>query len=145
MPISKICDHVWLGAAEDDEFFFIREGRSERSYRLDCRGLVEPGGERLEVDLDAIWALVEVINVCVREGIDILVYCGQGLERSPLVVAMYLCKHRGMSLEEAYRLVESKRPGIFRRDVWVTSWVFSSKGRYRQDTDVPLYENFNYK
>lgn len=139
MPLSKICDHVYLGAAEDDEFFHVlRQCPSKRSYKLDCRALVEPSGEKLEVDIDSIWALASVVDACVRNGIDILVYCGQGLERSPLVVAMYLCRYHGMSLEEAYGLIESKRPGIFRRDVWVTTWLFSSHGRYRQNTDIGL-------
>lgn len=145
MPLSKICDHVYLGGSEDEEFFHVlRPCPSKRSYRLDCRALVEPTGDKLEVDVDSVWALTSVIDACVRNGIDILVFCGQGLERSPLVVAMYLCKYHGMSLEEAYNHIERRRPGIFRRDMWVTSWVFSNCGRYRQNTDLCVAPN-NYK
>ena len=48
----------------------------------------------------------------------ILVHCGAGQERSPLVVALHLYK-LGMELSDAYDLIQAKRPQILRRYDWL--------------------------
>ncbi|CAG8659698.1 16781_t:CDS:2, partial [Acaulospora morrowiae] len=42
----------------------------------------------------------------------VLVHCQAGISRSPTVVMAYLMKSRKMSFDQAYELVESKRPLI---------------------------------
>jgi hypothetical protein len=49
----------------------------------------------------------------------VLVHCLAGRERSPLVVATWLCERNGMTLGEAYKLIMSKRPIVEKRDFWL--------------------------
>lgn len=45
--------------------------------------------------------------------------CAQGVERSPLAVAWYLFRKRGMNFDEAYDLVKQKRPVAQDRRAWL--------------------------
>lgn len=49
----------------------------------------------------------------------VLVHCNAGIERSPLTVAWFLYRKRGLSIDEAYALIISKRPQVQRRDYWL--------------------------
>lgn len=49
----------------------------------------------------------------------VLVFCNSGSERSPLAVAWYLHLYQGYNLDDAYRLLISKRPIIQDRRHWV--------------------------
>lgn len=57
-------------------------------------------------------ALVTVVDTAMSRGEKVLVSCGQGMERSPLAVVWYLFRRKGMSVEEAYRLIREKRPQV---------------------------------
>ena len=50
----------------------------------------------------------------------VLIHCLAGRERSPLVVATWLCERRGLSLGAAYELIVSKRPIVEKREFWLT-------------------------
>ena len=51
----------------------------------------------------------------------VLIYCNQGRDRSPFVAMLYVSKRYGMSYQEAYELVKSKRKeSVFHWD-WVRS------------------------
>jgi len=52
----------------------------------------------------------------------VLVHCEEGSERAPLVVAWFLKTRRGMSIDEAYRLLAAKRPIIRDRRKWLDSF-----------------------
>ena len=39
----------------------------------------------------------------------VLIYCNRGMDRSPFVAMLYLSKRHGMSYQDAYELVRSKR------------------------------------
>lgn len=49
----------------------------------------------------------------------ILVHCKGGVERSPLVVATWLQKVRGLTLDEAYTLIKLRRPVVEDRRYWL--------------------------
>lgn len=49
----------------------------------------------------------------------VLVHCGGGIERSPLAVAWFLVTQWGYTMDDAYRLIASKRPQVQRRDYWI--------------------------
>jgi len=49
----------------------------------------------------------------------ILVHCGAGAERSPLVVAMWMCKRFTMDLDEAYAWLRRQRPQVEDRRSWL--------------------------
>jgi hypothetical protein len=49
----------------------------------------------------------------------VLVHCEEGSERAPLVVAWFLNRRRGMSVDDAYKLMSAKRPIIRDRRKWL--------------------------
>jgi hypothetical protein len=51
----------------------------------------------------------------------VLVHCLAGRERSPLVVATWLCERHCLTLGDAYKLIMSKRPIVEKRDFWLES------------------------
>jgi hypothetical protein len=59
--------------------------------------------------------MVDLSNLNTR----VLVYCRHGKDRSPFLAMVYLCKKRGISFEEAYQLIRSKRPRIVYHYEWV--------------------------
>jgi protein-tyrosine phosphatase len=63
--------------------------------------------------------LVTVVDTALARGEKVLVSCGQGMERSPLAVVWYLFRRRGMSVEDAYRLVKEKRPQVIEHLEWL--------------------------
>jgi hypothetical protein len=57
----------------------------------------------------------------------VLIHCLAGRERSPLVVATWLCERHGLTLDEAYELIISKRPNVERRASWLSD---AERNRY---------------
>lgn len=49
----------------------------------------------------------------------VLVHCEEGCERAPLVVAWFLKTKRGMTLDQAYTLLKSRRPIVEDRRRWL--------------------------
>jgi protein-tyrosine phosphatase len=50
----------------------------------------------------------------------ILVHCHAGVDRSPLVVALYLAKSQHMDVTDAYLLIKKARPWIVEHYEWVS-------------------------
>lgn len=71
------------------------------------------------VTMDSTAAL---IDDALGSGTRVLVHCEEGCERAPLVVAWYLKTRRGMTLDEAYALLKSKRPIIKDRRRWLAPY-----------------------
>ena len=68
-------------------------------------------------DKKNIDAVAEAIDVLLAAGKKVLVHCYVGMERSPFAVMQYLKTKKGMTEDEAYDLIISKRP-IVQRRVW---------------------------
>jgi len=68
------------------------------------------------VTLDKTAALIEQELAL---GHRVLVHCEEGCERAPLVVAWFLKTKRGMTLDEAYALLKSRRPIVEDRRRWL--------------------------
>lgn len=66
--------------------------------------------------LDSTAAL---IDYSLKLGRRVLVHCEEGCERAPLVVAWFLKTRRGMTLDEAYALLKSRRPIVADRRRWL--------------------------
>jgi protein-tyrosine phosphatase len=66
--------------------------------------------------LDSTAAL---IDSGLRLGMRVLVHCEEGCERAPLAIAWFLRTRRGMSLDEAYKLIKSHRPIVRDRRAWL--------------------------
>jgi len=66
--------------------------------------------------LDSTSAL---IDAALRLRMPVLVHCEEGCERAPLTVAWFLKTRRGMSLDDAYALIRSRRPIVKDRRSWL--------------------------
>ncbi|MGH7988493.1 MAG: dual specificity protein phosphatase family protein [Candidatus Binataceae bacterium] len=66
--------------------------------------------------LDSTAAL---IDAALKLNLRVLVHCEEGCERAPLVIAWFLKARRGMSLDEAYGLMKTRRPLIRDRRQWL--------------------------
>jgi protein-tyrosine phosphatase len=49
----------------------------------------------------------------------VLVHCGAGIERSPLTVACYLAHYHEKSMDDAYKIIQEKRPQVEDRRNWL--------------------------
>jgi protein-tyrosine phosphatase len=68
---------------------------------------------------DSMDETAKLIDAALARGERVLVHCEEGCERAPLVVAWYLRARRGMTLDEAYALLKSRRPIIEDRRRWL--------------------------
>jgi|GEM_PF-689660 len=66
--------------------------------------------------LDSTAAL---IDAGLHLGMPVLVHCEEGCERAPLAIAWFLKTRRGMTLDEAYTLIKSRRPIVKDRRSWL--------------------------
>ena len=83
------------------------------------RAVWMPFLENGRATLDSTAAL---IDAALRLNLRVLVHCEEGCERAPLVVAWFLKARRGMSLDEAYGLLKSRRPLVVDRRKWLGSY-----------------------
>jgi protein-tyrosine phosphatase len=60
-----------------------------------------------------------VIDAALERNQRVLVHCEEGCERAPLVVAWFLKTRRGMTLDEAYALMKSRRSIVQDRRRWL--------------------------
>jgi hypothetical protein len=60
-----------------------------------------------------------LIDAGLRLGMRVLVHCEEGCERAPLVLAWFLKTRRGMTFDEAYALIKSRRPIVKDRRAWL--------------------------
>jgi hypothetical protein len=60
-----------------------------------------------------------LIDAGLRLGMRVLVHCEEGCERAPLAVAWFLKTRHGMTLDEAYGLIKSRRPIVKDRRAWL--------------------------
>jgi protein-tyrosine phosphatase len=69
--------------------------------------------------LETLESTADLIDDGLARGMRVLVHCEEGCERAPLVVAWFLKSRRAMSLDEAYRLLKSRRPIVEDRRHWL--------------------------
>jgi len=70
-------------------------------------------------DLDKLKAVARLGSSLIQAGHKVLSHCGMGFNRSALVAGLILV-HLGMSGEEAYQLLRSKRPGALFNEVFAS-------------------------
>jgi protein-tyrosine phosphatase len=61
----------------------------------------------------------ELIDDELAQGHRVLVHCEEGCERAPLVVAWFLKRKRGKTLDEAYAILKGRRPIVKDRRRWL--------------------------
>lgn len=59
------------------------------------------------------------INELLEKGDPVFVHCGAGTKRSPLAVAWYLHRYKGMTLDQAYDVIQEHRPIVLRMTEWL--------------------------
>jgi len=69
--------------------------------------------------VDSIERTAALIDNELALGHRALVHCEEGCERAPLVVAWFLKTKRGMTLDQAYTLLKSRRPIVEDRRRWL--------------------------
>jgi hypothetical protein len=72
---------------------------------------------------DSLDSTAALIDAALQLRQPVLVHCEEGSERAPVVVAWFLTTRRGMSIDEAYRLLAAKRPIIRDRRKWLESFL----------------------
>ena len=115
---SEIITNLFLGDLQDASRFDgmiisvlpdAMDAQPKRTIRL-------PFLANGRATLDSTSAL---IDAGLHIGMPVLVHCEEGCERAPLVVAWFLKTRRGMTLDEAYALIKSRRPIVKDRRAWL--------------------------
>lgn len=85
------------------------------------RGGYDEYSEQLDewVDPRALKSACILVNYFVNSKEPLLVCCGEGQERAPLVAAWFFHEYRGHSLDDAYEYIRSKREHIYDRRCWL--------------------------
>lgn len=81
--------------------------------------IVQGGMGEVRVRTKDLDIAADNIESALRSHGRVLVHCAGGIERSPLTVAWFLYRKRGMTFDTAYTLVTRKHPQTQRRDVWL--------------------------
>lgn len=69
--------------------------------------------------VDSLERTATLIDDELAQGHRVLVHCEEGCDRAPLVVAWFLKTKRGMTLDQAYILLKSRRPIVEDRRRWL--------------------------
>lgn len=113
--INHILGNIYIGDDRDTSKKNLK--RLEITAMLDLRELHID--EKL--DEDAILEVKEatvLLEVLLRRENKVLVYCHAGIDRSPFVVAHYLYRIAGYSIQDAYDLMKHHRPQTIQHWEW---------------------------
>jgi len=122
---DEIIKNLWIGDLDDLKSPDLSK---EFDRVINVLGLIEPSKFGY-VSIDILDALGIIIDKALNNGEKVLVHCGAGIERSPLVVAWYLWRHKVSTLDKAYKLITDKREIVQRRD---TTWVQYNDLQYNE-------------
>lgn len=121
MAADEILPNLYLGDGKDLAEFhgrvvYVREGIPLKS-RPDARWIpFHRDGRADPAKLDEAAAAIDEL---LRQGDPVFVHCGAGTKRSPLAVAWYLHKYKGMTIDDAYTFIQQKRPIVLRMTDWL--------------------------
>ena len=104
----------------EDDYYVINTAR-EVSTPCDYKLAVAPFRDQPA----AVRAVLDTLAKVIHEQIEttknsVVVHCFAGIERSVLTCVWYLCKHHGMSMDEAYNTVTKVRPVALDRREWAS-------------------------
>ncbi len=112
---------LFLGDGKDLAEFkgpvvYVREDIPLRS-RPDARWIpFHRDGKADPAKLDEAAAAIKAL---LDAGEPVFVHCGAGTKRSPLAVAWYLHRYKGMTIAEAYDVIQERRPIVLRMTDWL--------------------------
>jgi len=128
MPPSRIFEHIFLGDYQDATRFTGRrlcvlEQRPEYPPRLGDRWipiLEESRWGRTRANRDKLDEAAAWVADRIAAKDRALVHCMGGIERSPLVMAWYLHRRHGLTLDGAYAQLRWIRPEVqLRHEMWL--------------------------
>lgn len=118
---DKIIDGLYLGDEQD----FKRCNTTKPFLFVDARAFFNT----LSGDADAselmIGPLMSISKACaglILDGVDVLVYCQAGMERSPFLVALILNQMGKGTIEECYDFVKTKHTQTIQYSQWVNGF-----------------------
>jgi hypothetical protein len=87
---------------------------------IDSRTLFSrPGTVRNMPDMNLVIRAAQMMVDLSRLNAKILVFCRHGKDRSPFLAMIYLSRKNGITCEQAYQLIKSKRPRTIFHPEWV--------------------------
>jgi Dual specificity phosphatase, catalytic domain len=115
---SEILPNLYVGDLQDAARFrgMIISVLPERFEAEPAHAILIPflGNGRATLDTTAA-----LIDAALARDLPVLVHCEEGCERAPLTVAWFLWRRRGMTLDQAYDLLQSRRPIVRDRRRWL--------------------------
>jgi hypothetical protein len=115
---SEIIPNLYIGDLQDAARFrgMIISVLPERFEAEPAHAILIPflGNGRATLDTTAA-----LIDAALTRDLPVLIHCEEGCERAPLTVAWFLIRRRGMTLDQAYDLLQSRRPIIRDRRRWL--------------------------
>ena len=122
--MNEIIPGLWIGDLQDAArevnakkmtVFSVIEGPSFSNYQFVILGT----GKVRVVSKDVLTHAAIILDGLLQKG-PVLVHCGAGIERSPLMVTWYLLwKGLYPDLDSAFKFVQSKRPQAQDRTWWI--------------------------
>ena len=91
----------------------IEERHNEEKELADLKRILDKEFGKSEVysgDVSSPSKRKKILEEFISGGKKVFVHCKNGHARSPTLVAAYLIKHQGMSVEDALKLINEKRP-----------------------------------
>lgn len=121
MTADEIFPNLFLGDGKDLAEFkgsvvYVREDIPLKS-RPDATWI--PFHRDGRADTGKLDEAAAAIEAMLARGDRVFVHCGAGTKRSPLAVAWYLRKYKGMTLDEAYSFIQARRPVVLRMTDWL--------------------------
>ena len=115
---SEIITNLYVGDLQDARKFdgIIISVLADVPAGEPARSIQMPFLANGRASLDSTAALIDAALALNQR---VLVHCEEGSERAPLVVAWFLNRRRGMSIDDAYKLLIAKRPIIRDRRKWL--------------------------
>jgi protein-tyrosine phosphatase len=122
---SEVVPRLFVGGRADAPAF-----RGVRISVLEDLGDPTPAEVRIPIlvaanggaDRRALDRAADVIAGALRGDQPVLVYCGHGVRRSPLAVAWFLHRRRGLSFDAAYAALQAQRPEVEPASGWLSNW-----------------------
>ena len=123
---SEILPHLYIGDSTDAKEFkghliCVLEGilDDEPPHAMWVPVMEVHGAEVTHAKIPQLELVCLAIQNFLVNQEDIMIHCGAGMERSPLVVTYFLHKYGGMGLEEAWQYVKLHRPAALNRLQWL--------------------------
>ena len=115
---SEIITNLYVGDLQDARKFdgIIISVLADVPPGEPARSIQMPFLANGRASLDSTAAVIDAVLALDQR---VLVHCEEGSERAPLVVAWFLNRRRGMSIDDAYKLMSAKRPIIRDRRKWL--------------------------